>query len=87
MIFCFTSNSSYFFPKSIEMKKSNNAKPGNKGKQINNVKAKAPVMHDDNQRRQPPTPQDIARVQPVSQAHHKNQLNNQGETDARKGPK
>ena len=69
------------------MKKSTTAKPGNKGKQMNNVKAKAPVMHDDTQRRQPPTPQDIARVQPVSQAHQKNQLNNQGETKARKGPK
>ena len=53
------------------MKKSTTAKPGNKGKQMNNVKAKAPVMHDDTQRRQPPTPQDIARVQPVSQAHQK----------------
>ena len=69
------------------MKKSNTAKPGNKGKQMNNVKAKAPDMHDDTQRRQPPTPQDIARVQPVSQAHQKNQLNKQGETKARKGPK
>lgn len=69
------------------MKKSSSAKPGNKGKQINNLKAQAPVKHDDPQRRQPPTPQDIARVQPVSQAHHQNPMDKTGQIKARKGPK
>ena len=48
------------------MKKSSSG-TGNKGRNINSLKTKAPDRHDDNQRRQPPTPQDIARVQPISQ--------------------
>jgi len=66
------------------MKKSSTPKPGNKNKQVSNLKMKAPEMHDSNVRRQPPTPQDIQRVQPVSQS---NQKNNQGksETKSRKG--
>lgn len=49
---------------------SSSKKPGNKGKQRNSLKMQAPDRHDDPQRRQPPAPQDIARVQPISQANH-----------------
>ncbi|MEO5905604.1 MAG: hypothetical protein ABIQ11_02685 [Saprospiraceae bacterium] len=52
------------------MTKTSKKGPGNKGKQINSLHNNAPQMHDDNQRRQPPTPQDIARVQPISQSNH-----------------
>lgn len=66
------------------MKKSS-SNPGNKGKNINSLKSKAPDMHDSNMRRQPPTPQDIARVQPVSQANEKNHPGK--ETNSRRGTK
>ncbi|HUR29813.1 MAG TPA: hypothetical protein VMZ69_00205 [Saprospiraceae bacterium] len=54
------------------MKKSSSKPAGNQNKQTSNVKMNAPAMHDDNMRRQPPTPQDIQRVQPVSQTNQKN---------------
>ena len=69
------------------MKKSSSAKPGNKGKQVNNMKQNAPEMHDSNMRRQPPTPQDIQRVQPVSQNTKKNQADKDTEPKSRRGPK
>ena len=68
------------------MSKSSSKNPGNKGKQTNSLKSKAPDRHDDPQRRQPPTPQDIARVQPVSQANHKNNPGKSEDTKSRKGP-
>ncbi len=69
------------------MKKSTPGKPGNKGKQINSLHIQAPDRHDDPQRRQPPTPQDIARVQPISQANQKNHPGKSNETKNRQGPK
>lgn len=52
------------------MKKSGQGNNANKNRNINTLKSKAPVKHDDPQRLQPPTPQDIARVQPKSQTQH-----------------
>jgi hypothetical protein len=49
------------------MKKQTSTGSGNKDKHTNTVKRQAPDMHDDPQRRQPPTPQDIARLQPMTQ--------------------
>ena len=69
------------------MKKSSSAKPGNKSRQVNNLKAKAPDMHDDPKRRHPPTPQDIQRVQPVSQKNHPPQTGKNEITKSRKGIK
>ena len=55
----------------VIMKKQTPSSGGNKGRNINSLKSQAPDRHDDPQRRQPPTPQDIARVQPVSQNPNK----------------
>ena len=63
------------------MKNSPHKFHGNKMKQINSLRTKGPVKHDDPMRNQPPTPQDIQRVQPVSQKFHKGQI---GKT---RGPK
>ncbi|MDQ3015656.1 MAG: hypothetical protein M3R25_02900 [Bacteroidota bacterium] len=52
------------------MKTTTSKNTGKKGRNINNLKNQAPQSHDDAQRRQPPTPQDIARVQPISQNNH-----------------
>lgn len=52
------------------MKNPSGKNQGNKGRQMNSLKAKAPERNDDPQRHQPPTPQDIARVQPVSQSNN-----------------
>ncbi len=69
------------------MKKSPSNKSGNKGKQINSLHNQAPDRHDDPQRHQPPTPQDIARVQPISQANHKNHPGKNEDSKNRRGPK
>lgn len=69
------------------MKKSTGKPAGNKSRQINTLHKNAPDQHDDPQRRQPPTPQDIQRVQPVSQAHHKNEFGKKDDHKSRKGPK
>ena len=69
------------------MKKSSSNKSGNKGKQINTLHNQAPDRHDDTQRHQPPTPQDIARVQPVSQKNHNDHPGKQENTKSRRGPK
>ena len=66
------------------MKKSSSPKPGNKNKQVSNLKMKAPEMHDTPVRRHPPTPQDIQRVQPVSQSTQ-NIHPGKSETKGRKG--
>ena len=61
--------------KSITMKSSNSKNPGKtgkKGRSINSLRNNIPQMHDDPRRHQPPTPQDIARVQPISQNNHEN---------------
>ena len=68
------------------MKKAGSKNSNNKGKNINSLKSQAPAKHDDPQRRQPPTPQDIHRVQPVSQANHKDHPGKSDDTKARKGP-
>ena len=65
------------------MKNSPNKFFGNKLKNINSLKNKAPDVHDDPQRRQPPTPQDIQRVQKISQRPQKSQMR----TGAPKGKK
>ena len=57
---------------SIEMKKTSSPKAGKKGKQYNSLKLKAPDLHDDPLRHQPPSPQAIQRVQPKSQANQRN---------------
>ncbi len=69
------------------MKKSSSKTPGNKGKQMNSLHNKAPDMHDDPQRRQPPTPQDIQRVQPISQANQKDHIGKVNDPKSRKGHK
>jgi hypothetical protein len=69
-----------------EKNKSTSKSPGNKGKQTNSLKLKAPDKHDDPQRRQPPTPQDIARVQPVSQTNKKNHPGKSNDAMSQKGP-
>lgn len=69
------------------MKKTTSAKPGNKNRQVSNLKTKAPDMHDSNLRRQPPTPQDIQRVQPVSQKNHPAQTGKNEIPKSRKGIK
>lgn len=66
------------------MKKSSSSKPGNKNKQVSNLKMKTPEMHDTPVRRHPPTPQDIQRVQPVSQSTQHNHPG-KSETKGRKG--
>lgn len=69
------------------MKKSSSPKPGNRNKQVSNLKMKAPDMHDTPVRRHPPTPQDIQRVQPVSQANQKNHPGKSTDAKGRKGIK
>jgi len=54
------------------MKRTKHNPPGNKGKQINSLKNKAPELNDDPMRHHPPTPQDIKRVQPLSQSNFRN---------------
>lgn len=69
------------------MKKLSGNKAGNKGKQINSLHNQAPDRHDDQQRRQPPTPQDIARVQPVSQNNHHDHPGKGENSKGNRGPK
>ena len=69
------------------MKKSSSKPQGNKGKQINSLRNKPPQMHDDPMRHQPPTPQDIQRVQPVSQHQQKDHLGNSPDPKNKRTPK
>jgi len=69
------------------MKKSSSKTPGNKGKQMNSLHNKAPIMHDDPQRRQPPNSQDIQRVQPISQANQKGHMGKPNGPKGNRGPK
>ncbi len=54
------------------MKSSNSKSTGKKGRNINSLKNNHAQMNNDPRRHQPPTPQDIARVQPISQSNHEN---------------
>ena len=53
------------------MKRTVKKPSGNHDKQVNSLHNKTPLKHDDPMRHQPPTPQDIQRVQPVSQHQQK----------------
>ncbi len=69
------------------MSKSPSSRKSNKGKQNNSPQQKTPMMHDDPQRRQPPTPQDIHRVQPISQTNQKDHIGKPNDSNFQKGKK